>query len=188
MQVSAAVKLIPITNKEFHSTEDVRRQLELQRNWSKHDTRKYYNHSPMPPARVDKRKTGIELSLLNLSMRSCRSDIVVWPSRRRKVKPMVSIRQPSKSRHMVHWENMSILWPSFTNFGNISCRKFERFCNKVHGEWRWLKLLTTQDLLHWYIQQTYLETYKLRRAKEIIFFQSKPWKCVCATCIFVNQL
>lgn len=75
---------------------------------------------PMPPALVDSKKIGIESSLLNLSMRFCRSFMSVWPSRRRKLLYSNDSRKhPIKSRQLVHWEKISMRWPSLISAGSI---------------------------------------------------------------------
>ena len=72
---------------------------------------------PMPPARVLKRKTGMEELLLNSSIISCRSLMLVLPSKRRNARSNDSIRQPRRSIQSVHWEKMRIRWPFSINSG-----------------------------------------------------------------------
>ena len=74
---------------------------------------------PIPPALVDSKKIGIESSLLNLSIRFCRSLISVCPSRRRKLYSNDSRKHPIKSRQLVHWEKISMRWPSQISSGNM---------------------------------------------------------------------
>ena len=91
---------------------------------------------PIPPALVERRNTGIEGSLLNWSIKICLCDISVCPSRRKNFRRRVSSRQPSKSRHRVHWEKIRTRWLLSISSGKRCFKRENCFQNENIVSWK----------------------------------------------------